>query len=114
MGRWMDKAKEMEAARKAGGTSAPPTEAMGLTNSQGSPSVETTERLAPKFPTGQHVLITDNGNRVRRGVVQFVDWLDEPLTAKGWWYCILDVYGLLSETHESRLIDTGLAKGLKP
>jgi hypothetical protein len=55
-------------------------------------------------------LITDNLNRVRAGVVQFANWIDEPLTAKGWWYLILDVYGLLSETHESRLSDAGLVK----
>ncbi len=64
----------------------------------------------PKFTHGQRVLITDNENHVRAGVIQFADWLDEPMTAQGWWYCVLDVYGLLSETHESRLTDTGLVK----
>lgn len=64
----------------------------------------------PKFSPGQHVLITDNLNRVRAGVVQFADWIDEPLTATGWWYVILDADGLLSETHESRLSDAGLVK----
>jgi hypothetical protein len=57
-------------------------------------------------------LATDNENRVRAGVIQFADWVDMPLTAKGWWYLILDVYGHLSETHESRLTDAGLVKNV--
>jgi hypothetical protein len=64
----------------------------------------------PKFTPGQQVMVTDNLNRVRGGVIQFADWIDEPLTAKGWWYLILDAHGLLSETHESRLTDAGLIK----
>ncbi len=62
----------------------------------------------PKFTPGQHVLITDNENHVRSGVIQFADWKDLPLCAKEWWYVVLDVYGHLSETHESRLRERGL------
>ena len=50
----------------------------------------------------------DNENHVRSGVIQFADWKDLPLCAKEWWYVVLDVYGHLSETHESRLRERGL------
>jgi hypothetical protein len=109
MGRWMDKAKEMQASQKAEGEGVPRSEPIGLTNGAEMSSGHTTEKT-PKLTPGQHVLIIDNFNRVRTGVIQFAGWIDEPLTAKGWWYCIIDVYGLLSETHESRLTDSGLVK----
>lgn len=69
---------------------------------------------APKFSPGQRVLITDNLSRVRAGVVQFADWIDEPRTGTGWWYVLVEDSGLPREVHESRLTDPGLAKKVSP
>ena len=110
MGRWIDKAKEMEAARKAEQSPLAPIEQIRQNCVPDSISPARTETAFPRFVPGQHVLVTDNEDHIRSGLIQFVGWIDEPSTVKGHWYCILDVYGHLSETHESRLSETGLMK----
>jgi hypothetical protein len=114
MGRWMDKAKEMEAARTMEESLPPAIVPLGQNDGQGSESAETTDTTHPRFTPGQRVFLDSHARPVRAGMVEYAPTLEAMRSGrKEWWYIVRVDNRTLTYAHESLLRYAGVARKIR-
>jgi hypothetical protein len=108
----MDKAKEMEAARKL--SFSPAIVPLGQNGGQDSESEENTDTTDPRFTPGQRVFLHSHAHLVRAGMVEYAPTLEAMRSGKKeWWYIVRVDNRTLTYAHESLLRDAGVARKVR-